>query len=349
MRRFFSFWLLCVRTAFWGNADFANDWQWVFGNPAVSAFGGIVLAALGAWVPRLAKQLGATDITTGNASLDSFIGALAAFIITWFVAFFVRLVNAPTVLYLAEKSRADNLQKSFDESRIDPQEFKRQELVDREFLGFGSTEIEWLQRMLVGGRPMGMPDSVWRPLERAGLVERDYTGPMGIKDELKAAVGRALVERTSLEHALEIIVGSSSKYRQSKSNPNSTTETISIGVRNSHASRRITNCRISMRLPETVSAYAYLLLDGLTLEALEERLVPVAYFHEFREKTQVPDRIRIPVQPRAGYTMRGGDQELPIKPSSVSFDADSTETKSRHISCKMWLDDHRKLQLEQKI
>jgi uncharacterized membrane protein len=85
--RQFSFWRLCARTAFWGNAAFANDWQWVFGNPVASAFGGIIVAALGAIAPTIAARLGATDMTTGNPALDSFLGALAAFVITWLAAF----------------------------------------------------------------------------------------------------------------------------------------------------------------------------------------------------------------------------------------------------------------------
>jgi hypothetical protein len=229
----------------------------------------------------------------------------------------------------------------------DPVEIRRQELVDREFLGFGPIEIEWLQRMLVSGRPAGMPDAALLPLERSGLIDRDFVGVTGIKEELKPAVGRALADRTSLEQALEIIVGSSSKYRETKSNPNTATETVFIGVRNSHPTRRITNCRVSMRLPENISAYAYLLLDGLTLEAQQERLVPVAHFHEFREKNpNLLDRIRIPMQPAAGFVL-GKAPELPIEPSCISFEADSTEAKLRQISCKIWLDNSRKLQLEQ--
>jgi hypothetical protein len=44
-----------------------------------------------------------------------------------------------------------------------------------------------------------------------------------------------------------------------------------------------------LRIRKNSSAYAYLLADGLTLEAQQEHLVPAAYFHEFREETQVPE------------------------------------------------------------
>lgn len=338
MRQFFSFWWLCAKQSARGCTPAANDWQWLVGFPLLA----VILWLVNRWYGE----------GTLTLSQDTAIGALeaafAAFVLTWICTFVVKFFGAPAKLFHAERKRADSLQISLNQSLIVPVKLQRQELVDREFLGFGALEIEWLQRMLVSGRPAGMPNAALLPLERSGLIDKDIFGnATGIKEELKVAVSRALAERHSLEHALEIIVGSSSKYREIKSNPNSATETISIGIRNSHPTRRITNCRISMRLPENVSAYAYLLLDGLTLEAQQEHLVSVAYFHEFKQKTQVPDRIRIPAQSRAGYTMRGSGPELPIEPTCISFEADSTETKPRQISCRIWLDDHRKLQLEQ--
>ena len=94
MRRFFAFWWLCIRQAFWGNTAFANDWQWVFGIPAVSG----VLAFV-------AASRGAADLTTGYPIADAFLVALGAFIVTWLVAFMVRLFNAPAVLYQQQSER----------------------------------------------------------------------------------------------------------------------------------------------------------------------------------------------------------------------------------------------------
>jgi hypothetical protein len=98
MRRFLSFWCLCVKNAFWGNTAFANDWQWVFGIPLVSGFS--------VWANA---RFGATAVTTGSPIADGFLGALGAFVVTWAVAFFVRLSNAPVNLYYQEKKKADDL------------------------------------------------------------------------------------------------------------------------------------------------------------------------------------------------------------------------------------------------
>ncbi len=96
MHRVFSFWWLCAKSAFWGNSAFANDWQWVVGNPAASALGILI-----------AGYFGIKAVTTGSDIQDNFIAALVAFVITWFVAFLVRLFSLPAKYYCDEKERAD--------------------------------------------------------------------------------------------------------------------------------------------------------------------------------------------------------------------------------------------------
>jgi hypothetical protein len=98
MRGFLDFWWICIRRAFWGNTAFANDWQWVFGVPAVSGVLGY-----------LAANKGATDLGTGYPIADGVLTALGAFVVTWCVAFAVRVLNAPVVLYHEQKKRADAL------------------------------------------------------------------------------------------------------------------------------------------------------------------------------------------------------------------------------------------------
>jgi hypothetical protein len=94
--RFVRFWWLCARMAAkGGNSTFANDWHWVFGNPAVAAFGTAVIGILGGISPWLFARFGISEMTTGAPTLDSFIGAFAAYAITWLVAFVVRF--APPV------------------------------------------------------------------------------------------------------------------------------------------------------------------------------------------------------------------------------------------------------------
>jgi hypothetical protein len=194
MRDFFCFWWRCVRIGAHGSSAFANDWQWLLGIPA------LLVAAL-----YLASHWGVTNLSTGLPILDGVITAFGAFVITWVVAFTGRTLNAAVTLFHAEKDRADALESRLTNS-LDPLAREREEFVDRAFLGLGEIEIEWLQRMTVSGRPTAIPDTVWTVLDRAGLVDRDFSGPKGIKDELKAAVRQRLAEHQSLTGALEIIV-----------------------------------------------------------------------------------------------------------------------------------------------
>src|SRR5438874_1914511 len=102
MRRFCTFWWLCARTAFWGNAAFANDWQWLVGYPIMAA----VLWVIGYFYAEVSGRI---EVTLATGALGALAAAFVAYIITWSAAFVVRLLNAPVVLFHAEKERADNL------------------------------------------------------------------------------------------------------------------------------------------------------------------------------------------------------------------------------------------------
>lgn len=92
MRNFFDFWWKCARIAAQGCAEFANDWQWLFGIPT--------LAGLFVYVR------GKPDVSfSGNIILDGVIAAAIVFAITFISRFCVRLVNAP--VKLDEKAREE--------------------------------------------------------------------------------------------------------------------------------------------------------------------------------------------------------------------------------------------------
>ena len=237
MRRFFAFWWECARTAFKGNSAFANDWQWLVGYPTTA----VILWIIGYFYAELSGKI---EVTLTTGALGALGAAAIAYFITWLAAFVVRFLNQPAQLFDEQKSRADRLQERLEQISNDPAALERKNFVDHAFLGFGDAEIEWLERMDISGRPTGILDSIWIPLERSGLVERDFTGPKGIKDELKAAVRSRLAEQRSLANALEIVVGQGSKYQTTnRRNANCTTQAVSIGVRNSHPKRFITNCK----------------------------------------------------------------------------------------------------------
>ena len=81
---FTAYWWQCTKEAAQGATAFANAWQWLFGFPVVSGVAGYVAA-----------RYGKTAITTGQPIFDGLLAALGAFLVTWLVAFVVRLFNAP--------------------------------------------------------------------------------------------------------------------------------------------------------------------------------------------------------------------------------------------------------------
>ena len=97
----FRFWILVLKRARLGAASYANDWQWVFGAPAVAAFAGAFVAS----------DKGMTTVTTGNSILDAFLAALAAFIVTWLIAFGINLIKAPAQLLREEQEKTAKLAK----------------------------------------------------------------------------------------------------------------------------------------------------------------------------------------------------------------------------------------------
>jgi hypothetical protein len=96
MRKFIAFWWLCLRMASQGNSAFANDWQWLFGIPACSGL-----------LAFFAGKQEFTQLSTGYPIVDALLVALGAFIVTWLVAFAMRVLNAPVILYHEQKARAD--------------------------------------------------------------------------------------------------------------------------------------------------------------------------------------------------------------------------------------------------
>jgi hypothetical protein len=106
MREFFKFWWECARISVRGTTPFANDWQWVFGNPTITAIVPSILLGV-ATIPAL----GWLDTTADHPILGPLLIAFGAFVITWLVAFFVRLIHAPVKLDREKSKRISVLEK----------------------------------------------------------------------------------------------------------------------------------------------------------------------------------------------------------------------------------------------
>src|ERR1700730_7969492 len=88
-----KFWWACIKRAARGGSAFANNWQWLVGFPALAA-----IISLG-WLGE-----GAVSISTDTA-LGALESAVAAFLITWSVAFVARVFSSASNFYYEEKAR----------------------------------------------------------------------------------------------------------------------------------------------------------------------------------------------------------------------------------------------------
>jgi hypothetical protein len=109
MRRFFAFLRLCAKEAFPDNVGAANDWQWVVANPWWQSIGAAVCAPLGGF---FANYWRGAPMISPDTAIGTFIGGLVGFALTWLIAYFLRFLKAPSVLYYREKDRADKLEEN---------------------------------------------------------------------------------------------------------------------------------------------------------------------------------------------------------------------------------------------
>ena len=78
---------------------------------------------------------------------------------------------------------------------------ERRRLVNDAFARLTTEDIQWLHKMSVGGRPIGMPGNVSNSIGNAGLLEYDFTGVTGIRAELKPFVDEKLKDFPTLRRS----------------------------------------------------------------------------------------------------------------------------------------------------
>jgi hypothetical protein len=97
------------------------------------------------------------------------------------------LWNAFTVPATLDAEMQADLQQAQNDPEAEKAD-KRRELVKKAFEKLTPEDIRWLHKMSIGGRPVGMPGPVGNSIGAVGLLEYDFTGIAGIRDELKPFV-----------------------------------------------------------------------------------------------------------------------------------------------------------------
>lgn len=94
----------CAKISATSASSFANDWQWVYGNPIVSVAAGAIAGATSAD--------GNVMLIPQHPILNGFAVAAVVFLVTWLIGVLIRMPVVSARLYYAEKRRADVAEQS---------------------------------------------------------------------------------------------------------------------------------------------------------------------------------------------------------------------------------------------
>ncbi len=76
----------------------------------------------------------------------------------------------------------------------DPLSVEQRGYVRTEFAKLRPAEIDALRQMIVSGHAQGISDESWKRLKSIGFVESNYSGPLGVKMELREYLHELLTE-----------------------------------------------------------------------------------------------------------------------------------------------------------
>lgn len=104
------FWKTCVCLAAKGASPFANDWQWFFGYPVYTYITGTTLFA--------AIVGNRTGMITGHPGWDTLIAGIAAFVLTWLVAFIGRVVTVAATKFNEAEAKSAALGAALSDAEL---------------------------------------------------------------------------------------------------------------------------------------------------------------------------------------------------------------------------------------
>lgn len=169
--------------------------------------------------------------------------------------------------------------------------------------------------------------------------------------EWKAAGERNDKENQSYETALEVTVGAGGAFEEKRSNGlYKTRHTFSVAIKNNDEERFLSNCKFFLDIsdPKDGTSRTYLLVDAFTLNASEERYVPIVSYDEPATISRhAGDAISLHVPIGVGYDVGyGWPWHLPLGAYSLKLRATSKQTAPCEVTCKIWVDDESHLHLD---
>lgn len=152
-------------------------------------------------------------------------------------------------------------------------------------------------------------------------------------------------------NALQINLGVGGDFETKKANGlYMATHTFSVAVRNNDMNRHISNCKLYLVIAGQAGGEqkSYLLNDTFTLNASEERFVPIVSYNEPASvSNHAGTHIRLQIPVGVGYSVGSGwPWQMPLGAYMFTLRVTSKEASPYEAVYKTWVDDENKLHLE---
>ena len=123
-----------------------------------------------------------------------------------------------------------------------------------------------------------------------------------------------------------------------------TEHTFSVGIKNASQTQFLSNCKVYLDIPDEggITPKSHLLVDTFTLNATEERVVPIVSFGEPASVSgHKGSTIQLLLPVRGGYydVGQGWPWRLPIGAYTLTLRATAKEVGAREVVCKVSVDD----------
>lgn len=154
------------------------------------------------------------------------------------------------------------------------------------------------------------------------------------------------------DDALQFVFGIGGHYETRVANGlYKTTHTFLIGIKNASRNQFVSNCKVYLDIPDKDGSVprSYLLVDTFTLNASEERFVPIVSYDEPATISSYKGsiiRLCIPVYGGFLNVGSGWPWQMPIGAYTFTLRATAKEVGVRDVVCKIWVDEAGKLHFE---
>ncbi len=223
---------------------------------------------------------------------------------------------------------------------------ERRQIAETEIATLTADEQAALRQMLIIGRPKNLSDQIWQSLEmKTSFVERDTTGPKGIKNEFRSVLEDILNKKneTTIISALQMTVGESGPYFKTEGSVFGIRRTSNLKLENVDRSKSLSDCSIHIMevVPPTDNEGPWLLKDGITLAAGAYTFVPLVTYGEARDPNKSGSGDTF-----ATLETSTGRPTLDVGPQyTMTLRATAQNTAFCELQCNVWVDDDGRLRI----